>query len=68
MLWAIAIILLLLWGIGLITSTTLGGFIHVLVVVAVVLLLVRIIKGRKRKGNRRESDRRQSEQRRRSYE
>ena len=49
MLWTIAIIFLLLWAIGLITSTTLGGFIHVLVVVAVVLLLVRIIKGPGRK-------------------
>jgi NADH:ubiquinone oxidoreductase subunit 3 (subunit A) len=49
MLWAIAIIFLLLWAIGLITSTTLGGFIHVLVVVAVVLLLVRIIRGRRRR-------------------
>jgi hypothetical protein len=46
MLWTIAIILLLLWALGLVTSYTLGGFIHVLVVVAVVLLLVRIIKGR----------------------
>jgi uncharacterized protein (DUF58 family) len=68
MLWAIAIILLLLWAIGLITSTTMGGFIHVLVVAAVVLLLVRIIRGSNRKGNRRENDRRESEQRKRSYE
>jgi hypothetical protein len=56
MLWAIAIVFLLLWAIGLITSTTLGGFIHVLVVVAVVLLLVRIIKGNGQKGHRRSSD------------
>ena len=56
MLWTIAIIFLLLWAIGLITSYTLGGFIHVLVVVAVVLLLVRIIKGTGRKGHRRASD------------
>jgi hypothetical protein len=45
MLWTIAIIFLLLWALGLITSFTLGGFIHVLVVVAVVMLLVRIIMG-----------------------
>lgn len=45
MLWTIAIIFLLLWAIGVITSNTLGGFIHVLVAAAVVLLLVRIIKG-----------------------
>ena len=45
MLWAIAIILVLLWVIGLITSYTLGGFIHLLVAAAVILLLVRIIRG-----------------------
>jgi uncharacterized protein (DUF58 family) len=56
MLWAIAIVFLLLWAIGLITSYTMGGFIHVLVVVAVVLLLVRIIKGTGRKGHRRVGD------------
>jgi hypothetical protein len=56
MLWTIAIIILLLWAIGLITSYTLGGFIHVLVVVAVVLLLVRIIKGPQRKHISRASD------------
>ncbi len=47
MLWAIAIIFVLLWALGLLSSYTLGGFIHVLVVLAVVLLLVRIIKGRR---------------------
>lgn len=46
MLWTIAIIFLLLWVLGLVTSTMLGGFIHVLVGVALVLLLARIIKGR----------------------
>lgn len=45
MLWTIAIILVLLWALGLVTSHALGGFIHMLLVVAVVLLLVRIIKG-----------------------
>ena len=49
MLWAIAIILVLLWALGLVTSHTLGGYIHILVAVAVVLLLVRIIKGRRRR-------------------
>lgn len=44
MLWTIAIIFFLLWAIGLITSYTLGGFIHILVVVAVVMLLIQIIK------------------------
>jgi hypothetical protein len=47
MLWTIAIIFILLWALGLVTSYTLGGFIHVLVGVAVVLLLVRIIQGRR---------------------
>jgi len=45
MLWTIAIIFLLLWALGLVTSYTMGGLVHVLVVVAAVLLLVRIIKG-----------------------
>jgi hypothetical protein len=47
MLWTLAIIFILLWALGLVTSYTLGGFIHVLVGVAVVLLLIRIIQGRR---------------------
>jgi hypothetical protein len=47
MLWTIAVILLVLWGLGLVTSYTMGGFIHVLLVVAVVVVLVRIIQGRR---------------------
>jgi hypothetical protein len=47
MLWTIAIIFVLLWALGLVTATTLGGYIHLLVVAAVVLLLVRIIQGRR---------------------
>ena len=43
----IAIVLLVLWVLGLVTSYTLSGFIHVLLVVAVVLFLVRLISGRK---------------------
>ena len=46
MLWTIAVVLLVLWALGLVTSYTLGGFIHVLLVVAVVVVLVRIIQGR----------------------
>ncbi len=46
MLWTIAVILLVLWALGLVTSHTMGGFIHLLVVVAVVLVLVRVIQGR----------------------
>jgi Family of unknown function (DUF5670) len=47
MLYSIAIILILLWLLGLITSATMGGFIHVLLVIAVVMILVRIISGRR---------------------
>ena len=46
MLYTIAVILLILWLLGLVTSTTIGGFIHVLLVVAVVLFLLRVISGR----------------------
>ena len=49
MLWMIAIVLLLLWALGLTTAYTLGGFVHLLVAAAVVLLFVRIIKGSGRK-------------------
>ena len=47
MLYTIAIILLALWLLGFISSYTMGGFIHVLLVVAIVVVLVRIIQGRK---------------------
>jgi hypothetical protein len=47
MLYIIAVVLLILWLLGLITSYTLGGFIHILLVIAIVVVLVRIIQGRK---------------------
>jgi hypothetical protein len=47
MLWTIAIVLLVLWALGLVTSYTLGGFIHILIVAALVLVLVRVIQGRR---------------------
>ena len=47
MLTTIAIVLLVLWALGLVTSYTMGGFIHILLVVAVVMILVRFIQGRK---------------------
>jgi uncharacterized membrane protein len=47
MLWTIAVILIVLWLLGLITSHAMGGFIHVLLVIAVVVVLVRVIRGRK---------------------
>ena len=47
MLWTLAIILLVLWALGLITAYTLGGFIHVLLVVAVIVVVVQLIQGRR---------------------
>lgn len=47
MLMTIAIILLVLWALGLVTSSTLGGFIHILLVVAIIIILVRVIQGRR---------------------
>ena len=46
MLWTIFVILLVLWLLGLVTSYTMGGFIHLLLIVAVVVVLIRIIQGR----------------------
>lgn len=46
MLYTIAVILLVLWLLGLVTSYTLGGFIHILLVVAIVVVLLRVISGR----------------------
>jgi len=47
MLWTIAVALIVLWVLGLVTSYTMGGFIHILLVVTVVVVLVRIIQGRR---------------------
>jgi hypothetical protein len=47
MLWTIAVILLVLWALGLVTSYTMGGFIHVLLVIAIVTVLINVIQGRK---------------------
>ena len=47
MLYTIAVVLLVLWLLGLVTSTTLGGFVHVLLEIAVVMVLLRLISGRK---------------------
>jgi hypothetical protein len=47
MLWTIFVILLVLWLLGMVSSYTMGGFIHVLLVVAVVVALVQLIQGRK---------------------
>jgi len=45
--WTIAIILIILWLLGLLTSVTLGGFVHVLLAIALILVVVRLIQGRK---------------------
>ena len=47
MLWTIAVIMLVLWLMGLITSYTMGGFIHILLVIAIVVVLLRVIRGRR---------------------
>tara|TARA_R110002072_G_scaffold142853_1_gene288532 strand:+ start:110121 stop:110267 length:147 start_codon:yes stop_codon:yes gene_type:complete len=46
MLETIAIILLILWALGMVSSTSIGGFIHVLLVIAIVVVLIRVIRGR----------------------
>jgi hypothetical protein len=46
MLWTIAVILVILWLLGMVTSYTLGGFIHLLLLVAIIAVLIRIIQGR----------------------
>jgi hypothetical protein len=47
MLYTLAVVLIILWLLGLVTSYTMGGFIHILLVIAIVVVLVRIISGRK---------------------
>ena len=47
MLWTVAVVLLVLWALGLVTSYTMGGFIHALLVIAIVVVLIQVIQGRK---------------------
>jgi hypothetical protein len=47
MLWTIFVILLILWLLGLVSGYTVGGFIHILLVIAVVVLIIRLIQGRR---------------------
>jgi hypothetical protein len=47
MLWTIFVVLLALWLLGIVTSYTMGGFIHILLVIAIVVVLIRVISGRK---------------------
>ena len=47
MLWTVAVVLVVLWALGLVTSYTMGGLIHILLVLAVVVVAVRLIQGRR---------------------
>ena len=47
MLWTLAVILLVLWALGLVSSYTMGGFIHLLLVVAIIVLIIGVIQGRR---------------------
>lgn len=47
MLWTIVVILLILWLLGLVTSYTLGGFIHILLVLAVIVIVINLVSGRR---------------------
>lgn len=47
MLYTIAVVLLILWLLGLVTSTTIGGFVHVLLVIAIIVVLLQVINGRR---------------------
>jgi hypothetical protein len=47
MLWTIAVVLAVLWGLGLVTSVTMGGFIHLLLIAALILVIARVIQTRK---------------------
>jgi Family of unknown function (DUF5670) len=47
MLWTIFVVLLVLWALGLVSSYTLGGYIHILLIVAIAVVLIRIIQGRR---------------------
>ena len=51
MLWTIAIILLVLWLVGLLTSYTLGGLIHILLVIAIVVIVINLLSGRRSSNN-----------------
>ncbi len=47
MLWTVALVLLILWALGLVAGYTMGGFIHLLIVIAIVAVLIRVIQGRR---------------------
>jgi len=47
MLWTIIVILLIMWALGLLTSYTMGGFIHILLVIALIVLVINLVQGRR---------------------
>jgi hypothetical protein len=47
MLWILAVVLIVLWAVGMVSSYTIGGFIHILLVLAVIMVLIRVIQGRR---------------------
>jgi uncharacterized membrane protein YtjA (UPF0391 family) len=47
MLWTIFVILLIMWALGMVTSYTMGGFVHILLVIAVVMLVINLVQGRR---------------------
>lgn len=47
MLWTIAVVLIVLWALGLVSAYTMGGFIHLLLILAVIVILIRVIQGRR---------------------
>jgi asparagine N-glycosylation enzyme membrane subunit Stt3 len=47
LLWTVAVVLLVLWLLGMVSSYTLGGFVHILLVLAIVVVLIRVIQGRR---------------------
>jgi hypothetical protein len=47
MLWTVAVVLIILWLLGLVTSYTMGGLIHILLVIAIVVVLINVIQGRR---------------------
>jgi Family of unknown function (DUF5670) len=47
LLWTIAVILIILWLLGMVSSYTLGGFVHLLLVLAIIVILIRVIQGRR---------------------
>jgi len=49
MLWTISVILIILWALGLVSNYTMGGFVHILLVIAVIIVLLNVIQGRRRR-------------------